>query len=357
MKNLLTKHTKHKFLHPVIALVIFVTLLLASDKTSAQSVVPLIVAPARQTLEADPGKTASFAIRFYNTGVEPISGTFKAADFIVDNNEGSPNFLEGPTTLSKRFAAAQWVALSTEKGTIPATGVVTISGRVHIPADANPGGKYFAVFFEPAPNIPEATEAKQEEATSVSIRIAGLIYLRISGPITESAEIVKFSTPGFSEYGPIAISTEVKNRGDYHITPKGQITVKNMFGMEVAKADIDEANIFPDASRAIVSEIGTKWMAGRFTANFDAVYGESGKTLAAGLSFWVFPWKVATVTLLEIIIIILIIIIISNKFTKKQKRLEAEPAEEKEELEKLKDALKDKITEVTSRSPITEEKK
>lgn len=339
------------------ALLLMPVFYLLPDISKAQNVIPLVVAPARSTIEADPGKTTSFAVRFYNTGTEPISGTFKVADFIVDNSEGSPSFLEGPTTLSNRYAAAQWVTLNTEKGTIPAAGMVIIDGKIRVPSDANPGGKYFAVFFEPTSNIPDPTGGKQEEAASVSMRIAGLVYLRVSGPVTESAEVIKFSAPGFSEYGPVDISTEIKNNGDYHITPKGQVTVKDMFGLEVAKADIGETNIFPNASRTIVTKLGTKWMIGKFTADFNATYGESGKTLASSLTFWVFPWKVAIAVTLGIIIIILIVIILSNKFTKKQKKLEEELTEEKEELEKLKDALKDKISSITEASPTTEEKK
>ena len=344
--NTLQQKLSSSYKFVIILFVVAISFFVYSKKTSAQNVIPLVVAPARQIMEADPGKTASFAVRFYNTGTEPISGTFKVADFIVDNNEGSPNFLEGPTTLSNRYAAAQWVSLSTERGTIPAAGMVIIDGKVRIPSNANPGGKYFAVFFEPTSNVPEATGARNEEAASVSVRVAGLVYLKVAGPITEGADIVSFSAPGFSEYGPVAITTEIKNSGDYHITPKGQVSVKNMFGTEVAKVDVSETNIFPDTSRTIVSELGTKWMVGKFTASFDATYGESGKALTANLNFWVFPWKVATVILLGIIIIILIIIIITNRFTKKEKKLQKELTEEKEELEKLKDALKDKISEI-----------
>lgn len=342
--------------------VLFISVLLFSlafylpAKLRAQSAIPLIVAPARQTLTADPGKTVNFAVRFYNTGTEPISGTFKAADFIVNNSEGSPNFLEGPTTLSKRFAASEWVTLSAEKGTIPASGMVTIQGSVKVPSDANPGGKYFAVFFEPVANIPSPSGARQEESSGVSVRIAGLVYLRVSGPITEGATVTKFMAPGFLEYGPVDITTEIKNYGDYHITPKGDVTIKDMFGHVVAKETLKEVNIFPDASRQIVTKMGTKWMLGRFTANLNAVYGESGNTLSSTLAFWVFPWKLAVVIILAIIIIILIGVIISHKTGKRQKELERELVEEKEELEKLKDQLKDKISEITD-SPIPTEKK
>lgn len=344
-KNYKLQITRTKLALFIFPLLLSFTLYLLPAKLKAQSAIPLVVAPARQSLEADPGKTVSFAVRFYNTGIDPISGTFKVADFIVDNNEGTPSFLEGPTTLSNRYAAASWVSLNTEKGTIPGTGMTIVSGKIQIPENANPGGKYFAVFFEPTSNVSETAETNQRES-AISIRIAGLVYLRVSGPISEGASIMKFSAPGFSEYGPINISAEIKNRGDYHITPKGQITIKDIFGREIAKSDLPETNVFPDTSRTITTKLGTKWMIGKFTASLDATYGESGKALASTLTFWVFPWKVTAVTVLAIIIIILIIIIITSRFGGKQKKLEEELIEEKEELEKLKEAYKDKINEL-----------
>ncbi len=316
------------------------------SKVSAQSAIPLVVAPARQSLEADPGTSAGFVVRFYNTGIDAISGTFKVADFIVDNKEGSPTFIEGPETLSNRYAAADWVTLSTEKGTIPEGGMVAVNGRIDIPENANPGGKYFAVFFEPTANLSEdGSESKQE--SSVSVRIAGLVYLKVSGAISENAQVINFGAPKFLEYGPVKVLTEIRNSGDYHITPKGQVVIKNMFGKEVAKVDLPETNIFPGASRTIMTELGKKWMIGKFTANLDAVYGESEKALTASLSFWVFPWKVATIVALAIIIIVLVVLIITNKLSKKQKELVEELTEEKKELDKLKETLKDKISEIT----------
>ena len=323
--------------------------------------IPLVVAPATQVLTVDPGKSVGFAVKFYNAGVDPVSGIFKVADFIVSDNKGSADLLEGPTALSDRYAASQWVSLSTEKGTIPATDMVIINGVLKVPKNANPGGRYFAVYFESASNTPQNSGARQEGAAIITQRIAGLVYVRVSGPISESASVIKFTAPGFSEYGPINITTEIKNGGDYHITPKGQITVKNMFGQEVAMADLTTANIFPNASRIIDTKVGTKWMIGKFTASLNATYGESNKALASTLSFWVFPWKLAVIIILGIIILALIIFIIFNKFVKKEKKLEQELTEEKEELEKLKESLKDKITgiipESKVESPSTEVKK
>ena len=308
---------------------------------SAQSIIPLIVAPARQSIEADPGKSVNFSVRFYNTSEEPISGIFKASDFIVSDNLGTPQFLEVPTVLSYKFAAAKCTTLSIEKGTISGGGMITVNGTVSLPENASPGGKYFAVFFEPDVSLPSENGEPQQEASLVSTRIAGLIYLRVSGPISESASIVKFVSPSFSEYGPITITTEVKNGGVYHISPTGQITIKNIFGKDVSKIKVEGFNIFPEASRVIEAKAGEKWMIGRFSAELNLSYGETGKILSSTLYFWVFPWKLALIIALGIAIIILVISMITNRFIKKEKKLEEALEEEKDELQKLKEKYQD----------------
>jgi hypothetical protein len=319
--------------------------LLAISAPKAQNAIPLVVAPARQSLAADPGKIVSFAVRFYNTGTAPIPGTFKTADFIVTDNQGTPAFLDNSTPLSNRFAAAQWVTLNTGKGTIPSTGMVTINGTIRIPSNARPGGRYFAVYFEPDASAPVPTGVGHEEAAVTTMRLAGLVYLRVNGPISEAASVIRFAAPLFSEFGPVPITTEIKNSGDYHITPTGQITVKDLFGHVVSQTDLTQSNVFPDASRVTTTQVGEKWMVGRFSATLDATYGDAALPLTASLAFWVFPWKLAVIIILAIIITALIIFIIFQKFIKKEKKLEAQLVEEKEELEKLKESLEDKISE------------
>lgn len=342
------KSKQKNFSSLIFFFVFFVVSLFVYSPVQAQSVVPLIVAPARQSLAGDPGKNVSFQVRFYNTSDDPIVGTFKVADFIVSDNLGTPSFIEGPEVLADRFSAAKWISLSSEKGVIAKNGITTINGVINLPIDAAPGGKYFAVFFEPDTKLPDPNGETQQEAALVSMRVAGLVYLRVNGPITENASIVKFKAPGFSEYGPVTIATEIKNGGVYHISPVGQLVVKNMFGKEVSNAKIGGVNIFPEASRLMETKVGEKWMIGRFTAELNIAYGESGKSLNSTLAFWVFPWKLATIIILAIIIIILLISTITNKFAKKENKLEEELIKEKDELEKLKEKYQDLIESSTS---------
>ncbi len=330
---------------------------LKAQSDQSLSGAPLLVAPATQGLEGDPGTNVSFVVRYYNTAGTPVSGTVSVADFIVKDNQGTPIFLEGAESLADRYSAAKWVSLNSDRGTIPAAGMMTVNGTIKIPKNASAGGKYFAVFFEPDSSIPKAPGGKAQ-SSATTLRLAALVSLRVSGAIIEDANVIRFTAPIFSEFGPVPITTEIKNYGDYHITPEGVITVKNWFGRTIAKADFSGTNIFPGASREIISKVGQKWMLGRFSATLDAKYGDAGKLITASLAFWVIPWKLIIIILLALIIIALVIYIIFHRFIRKEKQLEKELKEEKEELEELKEKFEDKIGDVlpTPKSESSESK-
>lgn len=309
-------------------------------KAQVTNVLPLSVAPARQEIFVDPGESTAVTVKFFNYSDAPVSGPFKVADFIVEDKEGSPTFLEegttvtGVTKISPRFSAASWVTLPYDRITIASKNKVNIQAKIRVPANARPGGKYLAIYFEPGGKVAEATGAPKEATSPVTVRIAALIYLRVSGPIKEDAYVVKLSMPKFSEYGPVNIASEILNRGDYHIRPVGSITITNLFGNEVDKAVLKEQNIFPDTSRIFENRIGQKWMFGKYKAELTAAYGDSGKALTAIAFFWVLPWKLTIVVILTILIVIILTSTYFRKFKKHEEELE-------EKIEKLEEKLEE----------------
>lgn len=329
---------------PMTAFLVFALLLLGSfyrlSPVNAQTALPLSVVPARQQLTLDPGESTSIIIKFYNGSDSPVSGFLKVADFIVEDKKGSPIFLEGPTQVSPRFAAADWVSLPYDRMTIASKDKVIVNTKITTPLDAEPGGRYIAIFFEAAP--PAVTPSEDVKELAVTPRIAGLVYIRVSGPITEEARLVQFTTPRFSEYGPVPVTTEILNLGSYHIRPKGTIILTNMFGKQVDEAKLEESNIFPDASRIYENKVGQKWMLGKYKANLALSYGEAGKALTGTVFFWVFPWKMVTAVVLAVIIVILLVTITIRRFKRRQEELEARLAEEEKEIEELKEKLEKK---------------
>jgi len=303
---------------------------LVRQPADAQTTLPLTVIPSRQELLVDPGEKTAITIKFLNQGETPVSGLLKAVDFIVENKEGTPIFIEGPSELSPRFAAASWVTLPYDRITIAPKDKVVIQAKITVPNDAQAGGRYLAVYFEPGGIPGKAGGGEKEAAIPVAIRIAGLVYLRVSGPIEESARLVQFTAPKFLEYGPISVTTEILNLGNYHIRPKGTITLTSIFGKNVDRVVLNEENIFPDASRIFENKLGEKWMFGKYKLELAASYGETGKVLTATLFTWVFPWKIISAVILAVIITILIVALLYHRFKKREEKLE----EKVEELEK-----------------------
>ena len=321
---------------PIIIILFSLLLVIPSYVRAQVTSAKMTVAPSRQELTIDPGETTAINIKFLNQTDSPISGLLKVADFIVENKEGTPTFLEesptvtGVTQISPRFSAASWITLPYDRMTIAAKDKVLINAKITAPANARPGGRYVAIYFEPGGTPTKAAGLPKEAASPVAVKIAGLVYMRVSGPVSEDAWVIQFTAPRFSQYGPVNITTELANKGDYHIRPKGTITLTNILGKEIDSQLLKEENIFPDASRLFENKLGQKWMLGKYGAKLTAVYGETGKALTATIYFWVFPWKEVTIAILAIVISIILLSTFFRRFKHRQEELE----EKVEELEK-----------------------
>jgi len=324
-------------------LIVFLTfafLLLTLGQANAQSVLPLTVAPARQEIVINPGEGSAVNIRFYNFSETPVSGLVRIADFIVDNSQGAPRIIEDVNQVSPRFSAQTWLTIPYDRITIAASDKVSLQAKITVPSDARPGGRYVAVYFEPTTAIPQAIGAEKEAGTGVSSRIASLIYIKVSGPTMEKALVSRFFTPGFFEYGPVKVETQILNRGDYHVRPRGVITMSNIFGTPVDQTNLKEENIFPDVVRNYENSLGKKWLMGKYKLSLTASYGEGGQVLEAFTYVWVFPWRVALAVVLTIIILVLIISNFYKNIVVKETSLEEELKKEQEEIEKLKTQLR-----------------
>jgi hypothetical protein len=306
------------------------------SKANAQTTTHLIVAPSRQEILVEPGEKTAVNVKFLNQAETPISGTIGVVDFVVEDKEGTPTFLEEPaiitglTQISSRFSAASWFELPYDRATIAAKNKILLQAKINVPVDARPGGRYVAIYFEPGGTPPPPAGAPKEAATPIAARIVSLVYIRVAGPVKEDAYVVKFTAPPFSQYGPVTVTTEILNRGDYHITPRGVIKVYDLFGKEIDRQKLDERNIFPDASRVYENKVGAKWMIGKYKMELNAAYGETGKTLTATSYFWVVPYKEISAGLLAVVIVILTIGLIIRRFRRREQELE----EKIEELEK-----------------------
>ena len=326
-----------KIIFAALALTILTSFSLVK-KINAEEILPITVAPAKQEVMVNPGEQTAVVVKFINQGTTAISGILKAADFVVEDSEGTPIFLEGSNSPSSpRFAAANWVELPYDRITIAAKNSVIVQAKINVPQDALAGGRYFGIYFEPGGEISNSPTENGAE-TPITIRLAGLVFLRVAGPVEESAFITQLTAPRFLEYGPISVKAEIKNKGNYHIRPKGTISITSIFGKKVDEKVIREANIFPDTSRFFESSLGQKWLFGKYKIDLTAAYGETGKVLTATIFTWIIPWRLIIIIILTIIIVTLLISLLVRRLRKHEAVLE-------EKIQELEEKLEDKPTE------------
>ena len=315
---------------PLIILAFFI---LPSSVLAVDSV-PLTVSPVRQQMEMKPGETSTAILKLINISESPISGTIKVVDFIIEDDQGTPVFLEDKN-FSSNYSAASWVKLPYDRLTIPANDKIEIQFKIKTDLDALPGGHYAGIIFEAVGQTLEPVQDVDQTSSGASIapRIATLLYITIPGDYEEMALVTKFHTPKFSQHGPLDIDTTILNQSPSHIRPTGIITITNMFGDVLTHLPLEEQNIFPQAERTFKNTIPTKWLFGRYQAHLQAAYGTQGKSLNALIYFTVIP----VALIIYIIIFITAIIFLVKHYAKKNKTHEQEL---ETEIEKLKEELK-----------------
>jgi hypothetical protein len=310
--------------------------LLSTNICSAQNATNgLSAIPPRSEIEVKAGQANTQSIKVRNESTETKTITVSVRDFIVSDNQGTPNFIDNLSdSLNNRWAASSWIQLSTTSLTLKPGETKALSLTVMPPQNALPGGHYAAVVYSP-----DATSVGAYTGASVQTNVGTLVYVTVPGDINQSALIQNFSAPKFSEFGPIDFQATIKNSSDIHIQPVGAITVKNWLGGKTAQLNLNQTNIFPYTTRDFQNTLDKKWLFGRYKATMQAVYGTAGGLISATIFFWVIPWRLILLIIAAVAVITTLVIVLKKKPTKKSS--DTEVAQLEKELEELKKKYKD----------------
>lgn len=305
--------TKYLAKSAFIYAVISISLILSAKAIFAQetSTRTIIISPPTVNERFDPGTKKEGTVKITNTSpTDTLNFTAVVRDFIVEDTIGTPLINVDFGVNKQKYAASSWVGVYPSQFTLAPGKTQVVNYYIQVPQDARPGGRYAAVIYESQDKI-----GVKGTGTGVETHIGSLFVFRVNGDIVENAAVSKFAAEkSFWEYGPITLKTQIKNMSDSHIRPVGTITIKNLIGQVVATQQLTENNIFPEAARDYTNTLGEKLMVGPFTAELKATYGDNNsKTLFATASFFVLPWKIASIALLAIIAVILLIIYLRKR--------------------------------------------
>lgn len=296
----------------------FVTLLISAsissnlvfaEDSTANSGQALEIGPTVIVLTADPGETvvADIKIRNVSSGSLVVQGEIN--DFVASGEDGTPKILlDQDESKNNPYSIQSWISPLPELDLVSKQ-IETQSVIISVPENAAPGGYYGVVRFTSTPPELKGT------GVSLSASLGSLVLLKVNGDITEKLSVAEFYATQYDgparslfETAPIQFVARIKNDGNIHETPTGQITVTDMFNNKIATVNVNLAtsNVLPDSIRKFEQPldsgvIGNKMLFGRYKAELKLAYGSDGQILTQTIEFWVIPY-----TLIAIIVVALI---------------------------------------------------
>jgi hypothetical protein len=247
---------------------------------------------------------------------------------------GGMNFFATPEDPS--FDITQWITLGKNDFILEAGESEVVPLTISVPPNAEPGGKYGAIFVSPV--FPEFYFAEGSPRVMPEIGVLVLLDVPLVGlegqRVAPSVSVEEFAIEGrsavFSEVAsrlasmfraplqafaaepPVSVDVltktpssfllRVRNNGITHVRPSGTVTVHNLVGHEVARATLPPTTILPgkirqlpitfeQTNRRFLPQIIEHQLAlGRYTATV-VLEGIGGEPLVATLAYWVFPWR------------------------------------------------------------------
>jgi hypothetical protein len=276
----------------------------SAPATSGQA---LEIAPPVINLTADPGQLIKTQISLRDISSGKLLVKSQLNDFVAAGEDGTPKILLENDNEPNPYSLKGWITPLPDLVLEPKQ-IRNLPVTIQVPKNASPGGYYGVVRFTATP--PELNGT----GVSLSASLGSLILIRVNGNAQEKLELVEFTASKGDKKGslfestPIKFTQRIKNTGNIHVQPAGQVSITDMFGKKVAVTNVNlpPRNILPASVRKFEqpldsSVIGNKKLFGRYTAELKLSYGTSKQTLTDSITFWVIPYR-----LIGVLIVVLV---------------------------------------------------
>ncbi len=303
--------------------------LICVSHSFAQSDLSIGVAPTSKILKMSPGETYTDEIVFWN--LTQKADTYKV--FIsgfeqIENQPGTAIILTPEDDVLSTYSASKWVTVQKDTLVLEPNKNTKLGYTITVPDDATKGEFNVEIF------LISQSDAQQMTTATFSNLAAGTPFLiQIGEDFAENAELLGFITDKkIYEKINVDFFTRIKNLGDTHITPTGEIVVENIFKQEVARIPFNKNS--QSLLRDTTGNFEDYWDQLSYLSPNNAIalgplkarliltyrnFQPGFAVLDAQTSFWIIPWKILIAILAAILLAI--IIRISKKKSKKKNEI------------------------------------
>lgn len=247
----------------------------------------ITVLPPNITLDAEPGASIERSVAVENTTTVEQNIRVSIRNFKPDGEEGAA----APTEEDSPYSMVSWIEVESDNFTLQPGERRDVMATVEVPENAEPGSHFGSIIF--TPSSPQDSGG----AFSVTTEVASLILLKVPGDARQSAAVESFDVDvAGGDSGPVVFGTRLRNDGNVHFVPQGQITVSDTFGREVAviPVNVESRPVLPGAVRRFDASWDAGFLLGRYTAELDLAYPDNvaeqpARQLTSAKTFYVLP--------------------------------------------------------------------
>jgi len=309
------KKKKEFIVLPLIVLILCLTINFIHAQSPSLSVG---VSPTSEKLTLDLEDEYFGEIVFWNLSEDTTTYRIAVSGFKqVENMPGTSIVLTEEEDALSLYSASSWFELEKEDIELVPNKNIKVQYTITVPLDAT-NGEYNAEVFL----LSEEYDSQVDSTYASTILGSGVpILIKIGDEYIESAELLSFTvSKKIYEFPDVIFTTKIKNLGNTHISPIGEISITNIFGQEIDRIKFNDSNqsllrensgIYEDEwyNKALLSG-ENEIMFGPMTANLVSTYRSISPgfaPLVAETTFWIIPWKILLGILLAIVLFILIL--------------------------------------------------
>ncbi|OGC36654.1 hypothetical protein A3K02_00620 [candidate division WS6 bacterium RIFOXYD1_FULL_33_8] len=269
----------------------------------AQSTLSIGVAPTSKILKLVPGESYEGEVVFWNMSQNSDNYQIMVKPFRqIENQPGTAIVLTEEEEKGYNFSAAKWI-------TVTPQGLVKLESNkntklkyiINVPPDAT-NGEYTAEIFL----ISQSDAQRKGTAAFTNLGSGMPILIQIGDEFVENAELLTFTTEKkWYEKTSVNFYTTIKNIGDTHITPSGEIIITNIFRQEVARIQFNRntqsllrentGNYIDNWTQSGYLSPNKAIALGPLKAKLLVTYRSiqpGFAVLTEDVTFWIIPWKI-----------------------------------------------------------------
>lgn len=252
------------------------------------------VKPLRTYPVLDRGTTGTGSLTLTNTSTAVQSVSMSTEIFKVNGQDYDYNFTDG--------SEADWVIFAETTATLEPGQSKVMKYSLAIPADAVPGGHYFALLTAIKP------PSEQTGVTEIK-RVASLVYLEVSGPITKGGDVTGFSVPWLVLKPETSTELYLSNSGTSHSRAKvlieGRSWLSQILRQPVKQYGVVEGTIMPSTVRRLTHSLQLPTTPGIYSVSATYSRPQGGQTTLKRTIIYAPIWFLALIGIALILLIML----------------------------------------------------